>query len=479
MTTIAALYAEELKATMRGRFAWLGAGVVLFVLGGFATLCTQGGWLQPYSVIAYVLVPLAFIIVAAGMMASPRTTRFVESVFTAPVSRSDWLIAKFLVLLSLAAAYYAALLPAMLVYAAHVGVPFLLHKYLLWCPGILLAEIAIGSLIGILFIGRSVMAPIGTAMGLLLAYVVFIPMQEVMVAQGNGATRTGHITLASPAVLIKNALGFAFGRSILSATRMTWISIAVLIFGSLLLTAWVFLRAQGVETWETTRPKSWAIFLAILAIALFPIFFAETNYDSPAPAINNAPQLHLAFPQGSWAAMVRPGAQVPRNCCRPILNWDFGGLTTDQPNHVDLLLVLPVDPAKAVTDFHATLSGEGFEITAAPAALNQPAPPVQPFTYPNDSGPIMPDAYKLTSGSIVRIPVVINPHHAWDLGNNNRYPFNITATYNAAGDPQPHTFTEHAAIFAQVGAMAQMALASLCLPLFCFGMAFARWRRTR
>ncbi|HWG17197.1 MAG TPA: hypothetical protein VN678_05005, partial [Acidobacteriaceae bacterium] len=73
MTAIATLYAEELKATMRGRFAWLGAGVVLFVLGGFATLCTQGGWLQPYSVIAYVLVPLAFIIVAAGMMASPRT----------------------------------------------------------------------------------------------------------------------------------------------------------------------------------------------------------------------------------------------------------------------------------------------------------------------------------------------------------------------------------------------------------------------
>ena len=478
MTTIAALYAEELKATMRGRFAWLGAGVVLFVLGGFATLCTQGGWLQPYSVIAYVLVPLAFIIVAAGMMASPRTSRFVESVFTAPVSRSDWLIAKFLVLLSLAAAYYAALLPAMLVYTAHVGVPFLLHKYLLWCPGILLAEIAIGSLIGILFIGRSVMAPIGTAMGLLLAYVVFIPMQEVMVTQGNGATRTGHITLASPAVLIKNALGFAFGRSILSATRMTWISLAILVLGSLVLAAWVFLRAQGVETWETTRPKRWAIFLAILTIALFPVLFAETNYDTPAPSLDNGPQFRMNFQLSSYATLVRPGAPPPRNCCRPILNLDFGRLTTDRTNHADLLLFLPVDPAQAVTDLHLALSGNNLDITADPAALTQPAPQRTPYTYTNDPNPRIPDAPKSTFGGMVRIPITIEPHHAWDLGNN-RYPFNITATYNVAGDPQPHTFTEHAAVFAQVGAMAQMALASLCLPLFCFGMAFARWRRTR
>jgi ABC-type transport system involved in multi-copper enzyme maturation permease subunit len=479
MTSIAALYSEELKATMRGRFAWLGAGVVLLIIGAFATLCTQGGWLQAYGIIAYGLVPLAFVPIAAAAMASPRANRFVECVFTAPVSRRDWLAAKFLVLFTLAAAYYAALLPAMFVYAAHVGVPLLLHKYLLWTPGILLAEISIGSLIGILFIGRSVLAPIGTAMGLLLAYVIFIPMQEVMVAQGNGATRSGHITLSSPAVLLKNALGFAFGAPrILSETRMTWISLAILVFGSLLLTAWVFLRAQGVETWEATRPKRWVIVLAIVVIALFPSIFAETTYDTPAPPTNNGPQQRLSFPQGAWAALVRPGAQVPRNCCRSILNWDYGRLTTDHPNHVDLLLVLPVDPAKAVTDFHAMLRGEGLEISADSAALNQPAPPLTPFAYPNDSGPLMPDAHKLTSGSVVRIPITLDPRHPWDLGNN-RFPLNIVSTFKVAGDAQPHAFEEHAAVFAQVGAMAQMALAALILPLCCFGAAFARWRRTR
>jgi ABC-type transport system involved in multi-copper enzyme maturation permease subunit len=479
MNAIVSLYTEELKASMRGRFAWLGAGVVLVVLGGFATLCTQGGWLQAYGIIAYGLVSLAFLPIAAAAMAGPRANRFIECVFTAPVSRFDWLAAKFLVLLTQAAAYYIALLPAMLVYTSHVGVPLLLHKYLLWTPGILLAEICIGSLVGILFIGRSVLAPIGTAMGILLAYVIFIPMQEVMVAQGNGATRSGHITLSSPAVLLKNALGFAFGgRTIPSATRMTWISLAVLTFGSLLLAAWVFLRAQGVETWETTRPKRWIIGLAILVIALFPAIFAETTYDKPAPALNNEPQLHLTFPQGSYAALVRPGAPVPGNCCRPILNWDSRGLITERPNRADLILFLPVDTSISVTDFRIALSGDGLEVTADPAALNQPTPSREPYTYLNDFGRRMTDAPKSTPGSIVRIPVTIDPHHAWDLGSN-RYPLNIAATYNVTGDPHPHTFEEHAAVYAQVGAMAQMALAAGILPLFCFGAAFRRWRRTR
>src|SRR6516165_76479 len=101
------LYIEELKAIMRGRFAWLGAAVILLAIGGVATVGTQDTWLDGYGIIAYGLVPLGFIPVAAGFVASPRASRFVESVFTAPVERRDWLAAKILVLFTLAAAYYA------------------------------------------------------------------------------------------------------------------------------------------------------------------------------------------------------------------------------------------------------------------------------------------------------------------------------------------------------------------------------------
>src|ERR1700687_4718512 len=147
---VATLYAEELKATMRGRFAWLGAGVVLLAIGGLATIGTQDTWLDGYRIIAYGLVPLGFLPFAAGAIASPRANRFVESVFTAPVERRDWLTAKILVLVTMAAAYYLALIPMVLVYTHHVGVPLLLQKLLIWAPCLLLTSIAIGSLIGVL-----------------------------------------------------------------------------------------------------------------------------------------------------------------------------------------------------------------------------------------------------------------------------------------------------------------------------------------
>src|SRR6266852_4723016 len=82
-SAIATIYVEELKATMRGRFAWLGTAVVLFAVGGLATVGTQDTWLDGYGIIAYGLVPLAFIPLSAGFIAGARASRFVESVFTA------------------------------------------------------------------------------------------------------------------------------------------------------------------------------------------------------------------------------------------------------------------------------------------------------------------------------------------------------------------------------------------------------------
>src|SRR2546429_1963865 len=97
---VGTLYVEELKATMRGRFAWLGAGVMLLAVGCAATLGTQDTWLDGYRINAYLLVPLAFIPLAAAVLARPRANRFWESVFTAPVERRDWLAARILVLLT-------------------------------------------------------------------------------------------------------------------------------------------------------------------------------------------------------------------------------------------------------------------------------------------------------------------------------------------------------------------------------------------
>lgn len=470
------LYIEELKAIMRGRFAWLGAAVILLAIGGVATVGTQDTWLDGYGIIAYGLVPLAFIPLAAVAIASPRANRFVESVFTAPVERRDWLIAKILVLATLAASYYVALVPMQLVYTHHVGLPFLLGRFLRWTPGIMIASIAIGTLIGVLFIGRSIAAPAAAGMGVLLAYVGLVPLQELMVARGYGATRSGHIAFVSPAVLLKNALGFTLAvGSIPASIARTWLSLLVVVIGALVLAVWIFLRVQGVETWEATRSQRWTIAFAISAIVLLPVMLADTNYDAPAPPPNLAPTLRGIFGRGTGTvAMVSPGGKFPVRCCSPLLNRETAALGTDEPNLEEILLLLPVEASQSVTGLRVEIVGEnGLQLTTgSPHQL-------EPHTYANDAGPVGVDGRHILNGWIARVPATMIPAKPWDIGGN-RYALNITATYLVASDAQPRTFSARGAVEAEVSsAIYEMGAASSVLPLICFGAAFIRWRRTR
>ena len=478
---IGTLYIEELKATMRGRFALLGAGVLLLAVGCVATVGTQDTWLDGYGIIAYFLVPLAFIPLAAVFLASPRANRFVESVFTAPVERRDWLAAKILVLITMAAAYYVALFPMMVVYMDHVGVPLLLRKLLIWAPSLLLASIAVGALIGVLFIGQSIAAPAATGTGVLLAYAGFVPLQELLVAQGNGATRTGHLTLASPAVLLKNAFGFTLAvGSIPATTTRTWISIAVVVIVALALAAWVFLRVQGVETWEATRVQRWIIAVVLVAFVVLPVTLADTDYDAPAPHGTNAPSIQRVFARaGSNLALVLPGGQPPARCCSTILNRDewppFG---TDEPTRRDLLVLLPVDATQRVTDLRLQVTGEsGLEVSVPPDKLSPAPEALETRTYANDSGPAAADGHHIVSGWVARVPVTLIPTKPWDIGGD-RYPLRVTATYQVAGENR--TFSARAAVDAQVAsAIYEMGAASLIFPIVCFGAAFRRWRLTQ
>jgi hypothetical protein len=474
------LYREELKAAMRGRFAWLGAGVVLFLLGGIAAVATQDTWLDGYGIIGYFLVPLAFVPLSAGVIAGARASRFVESVFTAPVGRRHWLTARVLVLLTLAGAYYVALLPMFTVYVAYVGLPFLLAKFLWWTPGLLLVSIAVGVLIGVLFIGRSIAAPVATGMGVLLLYAGLAPLQELLVAQGNGGSRTGHLTLLSPAVLLKNGLGFALATgSIPSNVTRTWICVALMVAIALVLAAWVFLRAQGVETWESTPLQRWTIAAGVAALVAVPVTTADTNYDSPAPAANNAPAIRALFARsGSSLALVDPGRPQPGRCCSTILNRDeWPAISTDRSTRKDLLVLLPVETDQRIVELSVEATGEnGLTVTLeAPGAFTDH---LEQRQYRDDSGPTV-DGRRLTSGWVARVPVAINPTHAWDTGGM-RYPIDVTATYRTASDAQPHVLKARAAIEAQIGsALWTMTGAAMIGPFICFAAAIVRWRRTR
>jgi ABC-type transport system involved in multi-copper enzyme maturation permease subunit len=480
---LSTLYNEELRAVVRGRFAWLGAGVVLLGLGALAAISTQDTWLDGYGVIAYFLAPLAFIPLAAGSLASPRANRFVESVFTAPVDRRDWLAAKILVLLTIAAAFYLALLPMMLVYVAHVGLPSLLAKFLLWTPGILLVSIAIGALVGVLFIGRSVAPAIATGVGILLFFAGLVPLQELLVAQGYGSTASGHLTLVSPVVLLKNGLAFSLGAPWVPAnTGLTWVCYGAVVCGALVLAAWVFLRTQGVESWEATRPQRWLIALSLVALVVLPTVVADANYDNPAPPANNAPDIAHVFSRGgSNLALVDPGGRPPARCCDMLLNRDaWPAFPTGEATKQDLLILLPVDAAQPVTDLDIQAAGEsGLQVALDRDAVDQAAKHLETRTYTSDSGPVAADGHHIASGWMARVPISLTPTNPWDIGGN-RYPLNVTTKYRVAGDAELRTLSSPAAIEAQVpNALPQMALAALILPSLCFLAAFRRWRRTR
>ena len=427
--------------------------------------------------------PLTFVPLAAGFIASPRANRFVESLFTAPVERRTWLLAKVLVLVTLAGAYYAALVPMLLVYVANVGLPTLLAKLLLWAPLLLLVSIAVGILIGVLFVGRSVAAPAATGMGVMLIYAALVPLQELLTARGNGASRSGHVALASPAVLLKNALGFALATTTVPAsTARTWIAVVVITTVALATAAWVFLRVQGVESWEATPAKRWIIGLSLASIVLTPVLVADTNYDRPAPPTSSAPAIRGLFSRaGSSLGMTDPGGRLPDRCCSTILNrGEWPALSADEPTRKDLLVLLPVDAREALAELTVEVSGaNGLVAQVEPVPAGGLIQRLEQRSYVDDTGPAGTDGKPIATGWAVRVPVTLNPTRPWDTGGL-RYPLDVTVTYRRDGDSQPHVLKTRGAVEAQIASAGyKMGAVAMVLPTLFFFTSYRRWRRTR
>jgi hypothetical protein len=142
--------------------------------------------------------------------------------------------------------------------------------------------------------------------------------------------------------------------------------------------------------------------------------------------------------------------------------------------------LLPVDAMQRVTDLHIQINGEsGLEVTADPDKLAPASEALETHTYANDTGPAAADGHHVVTGWVARVPVTLTPTKPWDIGGV-RYPLRVAATYQVAGESQVRTFGARAAIDAQVSkAIYEMGVASLILPLACFGAAFRRWRQTR
>jgi hypothetical protein len=236
-----------------------------------------------------------------------------------------------------------------------------------------------------------------------------------------------------------------------------------------------------VETWEAKGWQSWVIALGLIAILAIPVTLADTNYDNPAPAANNAPPIRGLFGRsGINLALVAPGREAPARCCSPVLNRDFNAVGTDEQTRRDLLLLFPIETSDSITDLNIQVAGEnGLNITADNGAAARGDHELERRVYANDSGPAAVDGHHIATGWVARVPVVLDPTKPWDIGGN-RYPLTVRASYRVNEDGPPRAFVARAAVEAQVpGAMAEMGAASLVLPFLCFGASIRRWRMTR
>ena len=240
--------------------------------------------------------------------------------------------------------------------------------------------------------------------------------------------------------------------------------------------------AQGVETWETTRPKRWTISLAILPSRSSLSLFARQRLRRAVP--RRRTRMPAAAPlcgAASDATPVPAPAPLRRALLRPILNRDSRGPDPIRPATRDLLLFLPVDTAN--TRHRSSTPPRGATALEAPAdpAVARPGCAIaRTLHLRNDSGPETPDGRHLRRRAACCASRHDYPPTAPGT-SAQRYPLHIAATYAGADRSAAAHLRGRAGVNAHVGGRhgADGARSARILPLFCFGAAFARWRRTR
>lgn len=317
------LYVQELRALTRGRYVWYGLAC-LYALFLFLMVGPGLRELEVYLQTVYLIAPAVFAPVAALQFAGPRSTRFVQAVYTTPVRQSTYFFAKLGVLLSAGALYFLATLPLVILYWMHVGVPPVYVDHMLGGALLILFAIAFGSFVGIVFTGRSVAAPVTVSLLpflLLFGIPLVTTVQERLAHDLEVATwqllalRALHL---GPHVNIMESLGVPSWAAGVEDPSLA-LTMFLLSMAGLLATAfWIYLMHQSTETWKDTRgARALVLLMAALFLAL-PMLPPVATYTSEDRFFEG---LDGAGPRGflADAQLVRPGAHPVPGVAEPRL----------------------------------------------------------------------------------------------------------------------------------------------------------------
>lgn len=464
------IYSEEMKALARGRFTLFSAAAILVLLLAFAAGVAPGAdslWFFLFFV--YALIPSIFGPFSAMQMAGPRTTRFVQALFTSPVSKWDYVVAKFLVCLTVGFLYLLSTLPFVLVYASHIELP-LRYKEFLWIGlGMVFFTVGWGVLLGTIFTGRSLAAPVSLS-SLVLLFAFAVPFQMVTATATYSPTvRDAIIRLLhlSPQVNLLDIEEAYEGLRVTEPHQSLYAlgAAAVLLYA---LSIWIFLGHQGVETWETRKAWRRLLVLLVVGTALLPALVSPMEYKTKNSgqvdrfSIDQSGPIMMGF-------LVEPGTtpDLDQSQHEPPTEASTRlrvGVTEPQ----DLLLILGMPAGSNLTDIHVrTRAQSGLHLTGA-GNLTLPKPPTnEGVRVTHFEGRAM----------VLRIPVNVTAQQATALAANI-YRIRVELTW------QSHDHSEDASIDFPVradipGTSLQMALAGAPLPLLCLVAPIVRRIRRR
>lgn len=465
------VYMEELKALPRGRFALAGAAALTAFLAIIAvsvsTTSSTGLW--GFGIFAHLVLPSAFAAFAATQVSGARASRFVQPLFTTPLRKSTYLTAKVLVALTLGALYLLSTLPFYLIAHLQVGLSDYMVDFLLINAGLIPFGVALGTLLGVSFTGRSIGAPVSVALVIMVTCVFAGMFAATLLNEPEGTADTAlRLTHLSPVVLLSDATDLYATQGIYADNPN--LSLALFVFetvGLLALAYRVFLRHQGVEGWESGAGHRAGVAVSAALLLLAPVVAADVDYEQ------DTSEIEMVAPQSRDAslAIVGRGASISTAAFEFFAGTYNAPLAADERNVVDLLVAVPVGQGIALRNVTVRIEGQsGLQIeegamTRIERIDNPERANVRDFTSGN------------WQGAVIRVPVTLLPKDPEDL-SMNIYGLNATVEYRVDGETTLRNGTAVSPLRADIpNAATQLALAGAPFPLVAAGAAVRRRAR--
>lgn len=457
MATLGRIYLEELRGLPRARFALGGAAALAALLTLLAALVgAQQGGVTGLGIIAYAMAPALFAGFAAAQVSGLRASRFTHSLYTTPVRQGEVLAAKVAVSLTVCALYLLATLPFVAVGGMHVGVAEELVDFFLMGAGVLVFATAFGTLLGVLFTGRSMVAPIALSVGFLVLSIFAVPYAIQLLSQPRGAdSLVLHVLHLSPHLLMADAVGLLTHESG-HAIASPGFALALVLGQSAVLLAlawWAYAREQGVEGWEAPFARRALLATLVVAVLVSPVALASTTYTKERAEPDFERFLAWSDDRNGTAHLVAPGTPAAEARFGDFFAGTFEDpLLVDRANVRDILLRLPLPAGTALADVRARVEGEDVAVEPAERDLGLLASPEASA-----------DAQLGRQGPVVRIPVTLTPSEPRSLGGNY-HAMTVHLTYRLDNETTPREVAIHFPVRADV-AHAELQMVAAGAPL--------------